>query len=42
MVAGLAEAARFQPDALLIGIAPQGGGLPASWHAVVADALTRG
>jgi len=42
VVASLVEAARFQPDALLIGIAPQGGGLPASWHAVVADALTRG
>ena len=42
VVASLAETLPCSPDALLIGIAPQGGGLPDSWRAVVADALTRG
>ncbi|MBI5171149.1 MAG: DUF1611 domain-containing protein [Candidatus Eisenbacteria bacterium] len=42
VVANLEAAAAFEPDTLLIGIAPQGGALPASWRAVVAEALLRG
>jgi uncharacterized NAD-dependent epimerase/dehydratase family protein len=42
VVANLEAAAALEPNALLIGIAPQGGTLPASWRAVVAEALLRG
>ena len=42
VVANLEGAAAFEPDGLLIGIAPQGGGLPSSWRTVVAEALLRG
>jgi len=42
VVAGLEAAAAFEPDSLLLGIAPQGGGLPESWRRVVAEALLRG
>ena len=42
VVSGLEEAAQYAPDTLLIGIAPQGGGLPESWRRVVAEALMRG
>ncbi len=42
VVANLEAASVSEPDALLIGIAPQGGALPASWRAVVAEALLRG
>lgn len=42
VVANLEAAAEFEPNGLLLGTAPQGGGLPASWRAVVAEALMRG
>lgn len=42
VVASLEAAAAFEPDALVIGIAPQGGALPSSWRGVVAEALMRG
>jgi D-glutamate N-acetyltransferase len=42
VVADVASAATLGADALLIGIAPQGGELPASWRAIVRDALGRG
>ncbi len=42
VVAGLEAAAAYEPDSLLLGIAPQGGGLPEPWRHVVAGALMRG
>jgi len=42
VVADLASAAALGADGLLIGIAPQGGELPATWRAIVRDALGRG
>ena len=42
VVANLEAAAAFEPDSLLIGVAPQGGALPASWRGIVAEALLRG
>ncbi len=42
VVANLEAAAEFEPDGLLIGIAPQGGALPSSWRTMVAEALMRG
>ena len=42
VVASLAEGMAHQPTALLIGIAPQGGKLPAAWRAVILDAIGRG
>ena len=42
VVAGLEAAAAYDPDSLLLGIAPQGGTLPESWRRVVAEALLRG
>lgn len=42
VVASVAEAAARGARALLIGIAPQGGGLPAPWRAAVIEALERG
>jgi uncharacterized NAD-dependent epimerase/dehydratase family protein len=42
VVANLEAAAAYEPDGLLLGIAPQGGGLPASWRGIVAEALLRG
>jgi uncharacterized NAD-dependent epimerase/dehydratase family protein len=42
VVASLDEAAARGADSLLIGIAPQGGGLPDAWRSVVRDALLRG
>ncbi|HTR97352.1 MAG TPA: DUF1611 domain-containing protein [Candidatus Acidoferrales bacterium] len=42
VVGNLEAAAAFDPDSLLIGIAPQGGSLPSSWRGVVAEALMRG
>lgn len=42
VVADLASAAAIGADSLLIGIAPQGGDLPAAWRGVVTAALDRG
>ncbi|MEO5988784.1 MAG: DUF1611 domain-containing protein [Candidatus Eisenbacteria bacterium] len=42
VVATLEAAAEFEPDGLLLGTAPHGGALPASWRGVVAEALMRG
>ncbi|MBN1492004.1 MAG: DUF1611 domain-containing protein [Phycisphaerae bacterium] len=42
IVADVAEAMRFKPDALMIGVAPVGGGLPAAMRIPVVDALREG
>ena len=42
VVADIASAAALGADGLLIGIAPQGGDLPAAWRPLVRDALGRG
>src|SRR5258706_16320006 len=42
VVATLDQAASRGADTLLIGVAPQGGELPAGWRAPVLDAIARG
>lgn len=42
VVASMQEGLRFKPDAVLIGIAPQGGRLPDEWRAWLAEALDAG
>jgi uncharacterized NAD-dependent epimerase/dehydratase family protein len=42
VVATLAEALAAEPTALLIGTAPQGGRIPPSWRAVIAEAIVDG
>lgn len=42
VVASVRDALAFEPNALLIGVAPQGGKLPSEWRAEVADALRAG
>jgi uncharacterized NAD-dependent epimerase/dehydratase family protein len=42
IVATLAEAMPHEPDALLVGIAPVGGLMPAAWRAVLIEALDKG
>ena len=41
VVGSLADGMRYEPNALLIGIAPQGGKLPPAWRAVILDAIER-
>jgi uncharacterized NAD-dependent epimerase/dehydratase family protein len=42
IVATLAEGLRFGPSALLIGIAPPGGGLPDAWRPLLREAIDAG
>src|SRR5579883_3586394 len=42
VVADIHEALKYQPDTLLIGIAPQGGNLPASWRWQLLTAMAAG
>jgi len=42
IVASLEEALRYDPNALLIGIAPRGGSLPAAFRRTVLEAIERG
>jgi uncharacterized NAD-dependent epimerase/dehydratase family protein len=42
IVADFAEALDFSPDALLIGVAPAGGALPAAWRATIVTSLEAG
>src|SRR5215831_18280398 len=42
VVGTIAEAAARGADTLMIGVAPQGGRLPAAWRATVLEALGRG
>lgn len=42
VVSDVAAAAALGADSLLVGIAPQGGGLPEAWRPILADALRRG
>lgn len=42
VVASVADALQFQPDTLLIGIAPIGGQLPEAWRSEVLAAITAG
>ncbi len=42
IVATLAEGLRYRPTALLIGIAPPGGGLPPEWRPVCREAIAAG
>lgn len=42
VVTGLADALQYDPEVLIIGIAPVGGALPDAWRAEIAEALTHG
>ena len=42
IVASLAEALRFDPNALLVGVAPPGGALPPSWRVSIQQAIGAG
>lgn len=42
VVSALDEAMTYQPKALLVGTAPQGGGLPEDWRHILAEALRQG
>lgn len=42
IVAGLSDALVYDPEVLIIGIAPVGGALPEAWRAEIAQALTQG
>ncbi|GAB4325289.1 MAG: DUF1611 domain-containing protein [Candidatus Sumerlaeia bacterium] len=42
IVPSLDEAMRYEPDCLLIGVAPRGGALPPEWREIIKAALERG
>ena len=42
IVAGVSDAMRFEPTALLVGVAPPGGALPAEWRSEIVAALRAG
>ena len=42
VVAGMEEALRYRPEALLLGTAPQGGKLPPAWRSIVLDGIRAG
>ncbi len=42
VVSTLEEGLRLDPDTLLVGIAPRGGGLPAPWRAIIVQAIEAG
>ncbi|HVP58084.1 MAG TPA: DUF1611 domain-containing protein [bacterium] len=42
VVASIADALRFEPDSLLVGIAPRGGLLPEAWRPIVIAAIENG
>jgi uncharacterized NAD-dependent epimerase/dehydratase family protein len=42
VVATLAQALAYEPTALLIGTAPQGGKIPPAWRSVISDAIVHG
>jgi uncharacterized NAD-dependent epimerase/dehydratase family protein len=42
IVATVAEGLRYKPTALVIGIAPAGGGLPGAWRATIREAIEAG
>ncbi len=42
IVRDVQEAMRFDPDAILIGIAPRGGQMPAAWHSQLAFGIEHG
>lgn len=42
IVASVAEALAYEPNCLLIGIAPVGGGLPEAWRGFLREAITHG
>ena len=42
IVSELADALRYSPNSLLIGIAPKGGRLPAEWRTVLVEAISNG
>jgi uncharacterized NAD-dependent epimerase/dehydratase family protein len=42
VVASLEEALQYEPTALLIGTAPQGGRIPPAWRSIISEAIVRG
>jgi uncharacterized NAD-dependent epimerase/dehydratase family protein len=42
VVATIEEAMKYGPEALIIGIATQGGDLPSEWHSIIMNALDQG
>ena len=42
IVGSLREALKYKPDAIIIGIAPPGGSLPAEWKSIIKEAIKNG